>query len=229
MSIINFENIPLEIQQLATELYNKIQQQCPGFQLTIDNNGPQFINALPAYEERSNIMVENNHNQRPLTEFETKIIEGIAQIPVDSEQTDTPPRYLASEFSLVMYNDFMTLKQFTTMALYFEIGRIIKDLTNGMTIAQRTTEAQWFIQQCVSSQNPLGKAYAAIRIHDYFEHFTGILNYKRIDRIISVSQIGKLSHAKSDSLKEQIITIFELLAQNSEEVILLPLEDNFTE
>ena len=40
MSIINFENIPLEIQQLATELYNKIQQQCPGFQLTIDNNGP---------------------------------------------------------------------------------------------------------------------------------------------------------------------------------------------
>ena len=96
----------------------------------------------------------------------------------------------------------MALKQFTTTALYFEIGRIIKDLTNRMTIVQRTIEAQRFIKQCISFQNPLGKAYAAIRIHDYFEHFTGILNYKRIDKIISVNQIERLSHAKSDSLKK---------------------------
>lgn len=229
MSNITIENIPLEIQQLANELYNKIQQQCPGFQLTIDNNGPQFTNAPPVYEERLNTTIENDHNQRPLTEFETKIINGIARIPADSEQTETPPQYLSSEFSLVLYHDLMGLKQFTTTALYFEIGRIIKELTDGMTTTQRSTEAQRLIKLCISSKNPLGKAYAAIRIHDYFENFTGILNYKRIDKVLNISHIGKLSHAKSDSLRRQITTMFELLAQNSEEVILPPLEDNFTE
>jgi hypothetical protein len=218
MSSINFENIPLEIQQLAMELQAKIQQHCPEYQFIIDHNGPRFITAPPLYEETNNNDNGENSNSTPLTEFESRTINGLIDAMANSEQTETPPIYFSDEVSLLLYADLLLTKQYTETALYFEIGRILHDLTTGLTTAQITTEAKRLFKKNISSQNTTAKALAALRIYDYFKNFSGALNYKKIDEYFKPSPIGRLNKRNSDGLKERIVEMFTQMAMNSEEI-----------
>ena len=217
MSSINFENIPLEIQQLVNELQVKIQQQCPQYQLTIDHNGSRFNLAPPPYEE----LLVNNINDNgitPLTEFESRTINGLIDAMASSELTPTPPTYYSDETSLLFYADLFSANEYTETALYFEIGRILHDLTTGLTATQTITEAKRLFRKNISSHNTTAKALAALRIYDYFKNFSGALNCKKIDEYFKPSPIGRLSKRNSDRLQERIVELFGQLAMNSEQI-----------
>jgi hypothetical protein len=217
MSSINFENIPLEIQQLVNELQMKIQQQCSQYQLTIDCNGSHFNLAPPPYEE----LLVNNVNDNditPLTEFESRTINGLIDAMASSELTPTPPMYYSDETSLLFYADLFSANEYTETALYFEIGRILRDLMTGLTATQTITEAKRLFRKNISSHNTTAKALAALRIYDYFKNFSGALNYKKIDEYFKPSPIGRLSKRNSDRLQERIVELFGRLATNSEQI-----------
>ena len=217
MSSINFENIPLEIQQLVNELQVKIQQQCPQYQLTIDHNGSRFNLAPPPYEE----LLVNNINDNgitPLTEFESRTINGLIDAMASSELTPTPPTYYSDETSLLFYADLFSANEYTKTALYLEIERILHDLTTRLTATQTITESKCLFRKNISSYNTTAKALAALRIYDYFKNFSGALNCKKIDKYFKLSPIGRLSKRNSDRLQERIVELFSQLAMNSEQI-----------
>jgi len=217
MSSINFEDIPLEIQQLVNELQMKIQQQCSQYQLIIDHNGSRFNLAPPPYEE----LLVNNVNDNditPLTEFESRTINGLIDAMASSELTPTPPTYYSDETSLLFYANLFSADEYTETALYFEIGRILRNLTTGLTTTQTITEAKRLFRKNISSHNTTAKALAALRIYDYFKNFSGALNYKKIDEYFKPSPIGRLSKRNSDKLQERIVELFGRLAMNSEQI-----------
>ena len=213
MSQFNFDNVPTEIQQLSVELFNKMQQQCPNVQLKIDINEPQFHLPPPSYEESIAETMENiiTTGQNVPSENEQKIINGILDAMIHTSLSETPPTYASTAISLTIYNDLMELNQFSKVSIQFEMGRILKDLTVGTTKKRRITIAQQYMQRYVTSQNVQLKTKTAIRIHDYFENFSGALNYKALDQYFKSHAIGRLTNASSDQLKARIQEAFNNL------------------
>jgi hypothetical protein len=135
-----------------------------------------------------------------------------------SELIPTPPTYYSDETSLLFYANLFSADEYTETALYFEIGRILRDLTTGLTTTQTITEAKRLFRKNISSHNTTAKALAALRIYDYFKNFSGALNYKKIDEYFKPSPIGRLSKRNSDKLQERIVELFGRLAMNSEQI-----------
>ena len=213
MSQFNFDNVPTEIQQLSVELFNKMQQQCPNVQLKIDINGLQFHLPPPFYEESIAETMETitTTSQNIPSENEQKIINGILDAMIHTSLSETPPTYASTAISLTIYNDLMELNQFSKVSIQFEMGRILKDLTVGTTKKRRITIAQQYMQRHVTSQNVQLKTKTAMRIHDYFENFSGALNYKALDQYFKPHAIGRLTNASSDHLKACIQEAFNNL------------------
>ncbi|CAG8676744.1 5228_t:CDS:1, partial [Ambispora gerdemannii] len=120
-----------------------------------------------------------------LTELEKKITKGILQAAINEEVKARPPVYLSAEYSL-LYNDMLNMQIYSSTVIFYEMSRIIHDLTFGMSCIRTSREAQKLIKK-INSHNVQFKVMIALRIHQYFSEYPENLEYNRLDNYFAPS------------------------------------------
>ncbi|CAG8520106.1 2932_t:CDS:2 [Ambispora leptoticha] len=133
-------------------------------------------------------------NELILTELEQRIINGIQKSIKHGISANQPPKLPSNTTSLTQYNNILEDDQYTQTSVYFEIGRILKDITIGIRRTKRIAEIQRLFQQYISTINFKSRALMAIRLYEYFQNKEYLLIYKKIDSYFKPSIIGKLSN-----------------------------------
>ena len=145
--------LPSEIQQLINKLSIKLKYQCLNTKVEIDENGTNTyidINLdLLDDNQPDNTTIEVLPepsipilNMEGWTEHEQRIILGIDGLIQAGTTLGTPIKWPASEEYLFMYTFDLENNQYTKASIYFEIGRILNDLTTGLRTKTRITEAK---------------------------------------------------------------------------------------
>ena len=208
-------HISTEIILLAQSLYSKLQESNINEQLIIDANGYQFISSNNDIPDVNMPDVQPLVVQGPptdLTELESRITKGILQAAINGEVKTRPPVYPSAEYSLVLYNDILDMRLYSTTVTLYEIGRVISDLTFGMSRVKISGEAKRLIKK-ITSHNVQFKAMAAMRIYQYFSEYPETLEYSKLDQYFAPSVIGKLSYKNSDNLADRIHELLQFTAQ----------------
>ena len=220
----SIELLPLDIQQLITELSTKLKQQYPNTKVEIDENGTQIytdINLdLLTNDQPDDTTIEVPPEPSiPIlemegwTEHEQRIILGINGLISAGPTLGTPIKWPASEEYLFMYTFDLDNNQYTKASIYFEIGRILTDLTNGLKTKTRITEAKNLYQQYITSTNAKHQSILAMRIYEYFKNYETLLTTKDIDNYLSINAIARINLNSSNSLSSRFSEYFSYLSQ----------------
>ena len=207
--------IPSKIILLTQTLHNQMKICNIEEQLIIDSDGYQFVLFNTNIPDIQMPDVQPLVVQGPsieLTELEKKITKGILQAAINGELKARPPVYPSAEYSLLLYNDMLDMRLYSSTAIFYEMGRIIHDLTFGMSRVRTSGEAQKLIKK-INPHNVQFKAMAALRIHQYFSEYPEILEYSRLDNYFAPSVIGKLSYKNNDNLASRIQELLSFTAQ----------------
>ncbi|MDW0148762.1 MAG: hypothetical protein QOK89_00110 [Nitrososphaeraceae archaeon] len=218
------ELLPLEIQQFITELSIKLKQQCPNTKVEIDENGTNVYTNInldlfndnqpndPTVEvpPESSIPILNIEDW---TEHEQRIILGINRLIQAGSTLETPIKWPASEEYLFMYALDLENNQYTKASIYFEIGRILSDLTNGLRTKTRITEAKNLYRRQITSTNAKNQSILAMRIYQYFKNYETLLTTKDIDNYLSINAIARINLNSSNSLSNRFSEYFNYLSQ----------------
>ena len=218
------ELLPLDIQQLIIELSTKLKQQCPNAKVEIDENETQIytdINLdLLTDDQPDDTTVEVSPEPSiPIlemegwTEHEQRIILGINGLISAGPTLGTLIKWPASEEYLFMYTFDLDNNQYTKASIYFEIGRILTDLTNGLKTKARITEAKNLYQQYITSTNAKHQSIFAMRIYKYFKNYEMLLTIKDIDNYLSINAIARINLNSSNSLNSRFSEYFSFLSQ----------------
>jgi hypothetical protein len=218
------EILPFEIQQIITELSTKLKQQCPNTKVEIDENGTNI------YTDINLDLLDNNQpdnttvevppessipilNMEGWTEHEQRIILGIDGLIQAGPTLGTPIKWPASEEYLFMYTFDLDNNQYTKASIYFEIGRILSDLTNGLRTKTRITEAKNLYRRNITSTNAKHQSILAMRIYQYFKNYETILTLKDIDNYLSINAIARINSNNSNSLSSRFSEYFNYISQ----------------
>jgi hypothetical protein len=218
------EILPFEIQQIITELSTKLKQQCPNTKVEIDENGTNI------YTDINLDLLNNNQpdnttvevppessipilNMEGWTEHEQRIILGIDGLIQAGPTLGTPIKWPASEEYLFMYTFDLDNNQYTKASIYFEIGRILSDLTNGLRTKTRITEAKNLYRRNITSTNAKHQSILAMRIYQYFKNYETILTLKDIDNYLSINAIARINSNNSNSLNSRFSEYFNYISQ----------------
>lgn len=218
------EILPSEIQQLINELSIKLKQQCLNTKVEIDENGTNTyidINLdLLDDNQPDNTTIEVLPepsipilNMEGWTEHEQRIILGIDGLIQAGTTLGTPIKWPASEEYLFMYTFDLENNQYTKASIYFEIGRILNDLTTGLRTKTRITEAKNLYQRNITSTNAKYQSILAMRIYQYFKNYEVILTLKDIDNYLSINAIARINLNNSDNLNSRFSEYFTYISQ----------------
>ena len=167
MTSIIPSHIPSQIILLTQTLHHQMKICNIDKQLTIDSDGYQFVLSNTDIPDIQMPDVQPLVVQGPsieLTELEKKITKGILQAAINGEVKARPPVYPSAEYSLLLYNDMLDMRLYSSTAIFYEMGRIIHDLTFGMSRVRTSGEAQKLMKK-INPHNVQFKAMAALRIH----------------------------------------------------------------
>ena len=218
------EILPSEIQQLINELSIKLKQQCPNTKVEIDENGTNTytnINLdLLDDNQPDNTTIEVLPepsipilNMEGWTEHEQRIILGIDGLIQAGTILGTPIKWSASEEYLFIYTFDLENNQYTKASIYFEIGRILNDLTTGLRTKTHITEAKNLYQRNITSTNAKYQSILAMRIYQYFKNYEVILTLKDIDNYLSINAIARINLNNSNNLNNRFSEYFNYISQ----------------
>ena len=216
-----------EVLTLSNQLLQVIKEQnCP-YKVVVTKNGIQYF-----YEEQPNIIIEQDYipevnNEQPmeeanitpaptLTGSETKILNGIRNALDEFACAPCPPRLMSNADTLGDYFLMLDIKRYTQNAIYFEIGRILMDLTATYPISKQYAEAYNITKRCINTKNLKQKTYTALRLYSYFQQNPGYILLKNLDQYFKPSTIGRINEHNSDRLKTRINWLIDCFtAQNT--------------
>ena len=219
--------ISSKILALSNQLLQEIKEQnCP-YQVTVTKTGIRYV-----HEEEPNIIIEQDcvqeiNNDQPMEEVnavqaptlnrqETRIIDGINNALDEFECAPCPPRLMSDANSLKDYFTMLDIKRYTHNTIYFEIGRILMDLTTIYPASRQYAEAHNIVRRCVNTTNIKQKTYTALRIYAYFQQNPGYTLLKNLDQYFKPSTIGRMNEHNSDRLKIRINWLIDCFtAQNT--------------
>ena len=112
-----------------------------------------------------------------------------------------------------MYTFDLENNQYTKASIYFEIGRILNDLTTGLRTKTRITEAKNLYQRNITSTNAKYQSILAMRIYQYFKNYEVILTLKDIDNYLSINAIARINLNNSDNLNSRFSEYFNYISQ----------------
>ena len=147
------------------------------------------------------------------TEHEQRIILGIDGLIQAGPILGTPIKWPASEEYLFMYTFDLENNQYTKASIYFEIGRILSDLTNGLRTKTRITEAKNLYRRNITSTNTKHQSILAMRIYQYFKNYKTILTLKDIDNYLSINTIARINSNNNNSLNSRFSEYFNYISQ----------------
>ena len=122
-------NIPAHLIQLSNELFNELIQFNHTLKIKIDQNGPQFFKTI--IPDNNTPAIETTPLPIPpkLTRLEARILTKLEDAIDEFDLATYPPRLDSNATSLVQYHDLLRSKDHTRTSIYFEIGRILLDMT----------------------------------------------------------------------------------------------------
>ena len=206
-------DIPALLIQLSNDLFNELNQFDPTLKLEIDQNGPQFYRTI---NSNNTPAIETKLLPR-LTRLEARILAKLEDAIDEFDLATCPPRLDSNATSLVQYHDLLKSKDHTRISIYFEIGRVLLDMTVHIRPRQRLTEMQNMIRRCVTTKNVKQQTTAALRIFEYFQKYPGHLMLKDIDTCFAPSSIARINERESEKLKDKIHQLLEKLTENNDE------------
>ena len=209
MNIIPVD-IPDELIQLSTTLFTKIQEFDINLKLEIDSYRPQFYRSIPIENSQhqppeEELLSPAPHPLQKLSHFEIRVLTGIEAAFDEFELALHPPRYDSNPTSLVQYHDLLKNTSYTRTAIYFEIGRILLNMTIHVSSCKRLAEMQNQVKRCVTTKNHKQQTIAALHIYEYFQSYPSFTVLKDIDSFFAPSTIGRRNEKESNKLKEKII------------------------
>ena len=211
---INYDQVPEEIQQLAGNLFTSISYFFPGLKAEVDENEYRFSAKVDTdivtqhLEQIGAIPSSNTTPENKFTSLEKTIIEGIQEVIDDNILLEAPPNHPAKEELLALYADALNNKDYTTVSVLYEIGRIIDTMTYRLSQHIKNAEAKRLYKKNVSKINSIQKDLMAIRIYQYFQNNKEVLLYGGIDSYLKPNNIGRINQKNSDNLKRKINSIF---------------------
>jgi hypothetical protein len=191
-----------EIILLTQTLQEKIRTLPIDTKIIIDSDDCQYL--------ANNIRSDTEVPIEPsLTELERKVTYGMLQAVMIGETMQRPPTYAACAYSISLYEDMLKAKQYSSTAIYYEMGRLLSEVTHGMNKKRRNGKAYKFVDN-INSKNSKQKAMAAIRIYEYFKDHPSSLIYKKLDDCFLPSIIGRIKEDDHNSLKTKIEQLFNV-------------------
>jgi hypothetical protein len=215
-----------EILALSNQLLQMVKEQnCP-YRVVVTKNGIRYF-----HEEETNVIIEQDYtpiiSQEPpmeevnitpaptLTRPETRILDGIQNAVDEFECAPCPPRLISNADTLADYFAMLELDRYTQNAIYFEIGRILVDLTAVYPASKQYAEAQNIVKRCIVTTNIKQKVYTAFRIHSYFQQNPGYTLLKNLDQYFKPSAIGRLTEHNSNRLRTRINWLIDCFTEQN--------------
>ncbi|MDW0149191.1 MAG: hypothetical protein QOK89_02305, partial [Nitrososphaeraceae archaeon] len=169
----------------------------------------ESVQQIPIHKENSTRMNEI------WTPLEEDIIEAIKDASKDNQLAKQPPRLSTLEKSLETYKELLRDSKYTTSSIYYEIGRILSDLTSNHKLSRRQhSESRRLFKNKVSIIDATSKHTLTLRLYQYFRGHENILRSYSIDKYLIPGTIGKINQNSSDQLKEKIFKHFNFTEQN---------------
>ena len=207
------EQIPEKIQQLASQLFIKIDYLFPGLKVEIDGQNinysskvdmdvlSQYLLDIGAIPEPSEQPGDN------YTLLEKTILDGIKSAK-ENRRLEILPIHSIEKASLSLYYNDLADNRYTTLSVMFEIGRIISIMTYGMSQRSQNAEAQRLFMKNISTINHRPRGLMALRLYQYFQDDKQLLLHDGIDKVLKPLTVGKISQKTSENLKRKIYNIF---------------------
>jgi hypothetical protein len=137
--------------------------------------------------------------------LEEDVINTIKDALKDNQLAEQPPRLSSTERSLETYKELLKDSKYTTLSIYYEIGRILSDLTSNHKLTRRQhSNSRRLFKEKISIVDATSKHALVLRIYQYFNGHKNILRSYKMDKQLTPGIIGKISQKTSDQLKERI-------------------------
>ena len=156
---------------------------------------------------QQNLISEENSTRinKTWTPLEEDVINSIQDALKDDQLAEQPPKLSVTERSLEIYKGLLKDSKYTTSSIYYEIGRILSDLTSNHRLTRtQHSESRRLFKEKISIVDATSKHALTLRIYQYFKGHENILRSYKMDKQLTPRIIGKINQKISDQLKERI-------------------------